>query len=467
MTNTRRFEGSQTLAVEAYPQDDVDFTMEMMRKSPSFELFKADAFRMQQIAFCVLTLFVLGLLLLLHTAFAFLLGEPTTPVILVLGIGFSLKFLEIVWLQGRANEISEKAARRETALSIVGIFIVAGLLAFLTDRDDNPYFVLLAIPILECAYQFGLATTVLTIASSIAMMFWWTHHFFVVHPPARSTEYLETGMISIIYALIGTLVWLLVHQLKQQQSSLYESMADLHATREQLVDEEKLAAVGRLASGIAHEIRNPVAMISSSLATAANTKIGEADREEMVQIAAREASRLEHLTTEFLNYARPLAPQLSSVLVNDLLSYTVDVVKAHAASRSIEVSYSCSEDLAIKVDSAQVQGALLNLVLNGIDAAYSPGSIALNAAQKDGSVQIDIQNTGEPIPDADLPRIFEPFYSAKPGGTGLGLAIARRVAEGHGGDLWVSSNQRGCVAFSMTLSAVSTEARAEISHKEL
>ena len=467
MTNTRRFEGSQTLAVEAYPQDDVDFTMEMMRKSPSFELFKADAFRMQQIAFCVLTLFVLGLLLLLHTAFAFLLGEPTTPVILVLGIGFSLKFLEIVWLQGRANEISEKAARRETALSIVGIFIVAGLLAFLTDRDDNPYFVLLAIPILECAYQFGLATTVLTIASSIAMMFWWTHHFFAVHPPARSTEYLETGMISIIYALIGTLVWLLVHQLKQQQSRLYESMADLHATREQLVDEEKLAAVGRLASGIAHEIRNPVAMISSSLATAANTKIGEADREEMVQIAAREASRLEHLTTEFLNYARPLAPQLSSVLVNDLLSYTVDVVKAHAASRSIQVSYFCSEDLAIKVDSAQVQGALLNLVLNGIDAAYSPGAIALDAAQKDTLVQIDVQNTGEPIPDADLPRIFEPFYSAKPGGTGLGLAIARRVAEVHGGDLWVSSNQKGRVVFSMTLSDVSTEDRIETSHKEL
>ena len=467
MPSIRGFERSQSRALEAYPQDDVYFTVEMMRNSPSFELFKADAFRMQQIAFCVLTLFVLGLLLLLHTAFAFRLGEPTTPVILVLGIGFSLKFLEIVWLQGLAKEITEKTARRETAISIVGIFVLSGILAFLTDRDDNPYFVLLAIPILECAYQFGLAPTVLTIVSSIAMMFWWTQHFFALHPPARSTEYLETGMISIIYALIGILVWLLVHQLKQQQSRLYESMAALNATREQLVEEEKLAAVGRLASGIAHEIRNPVAMISSSLATAANSDLGTADREEMVQIAAREASRLEHLTTEFLNYARPLAPQLSSVLVNDLLSYTVDVVKAHAASRSIEVSYSCSEDLAIQVDSAQVQGALLNLVLNGIDAAYSPGVIALDAARKDGLVQINIQNTGEPIPDADLQRIFEPFYSAKPGGTGLGLAIARRVAEVHGGDLWVSSNQKGRVAFSMTLSAVSTEDRNETSHKEL
>ena len=467
MTTIRCFEHSQILAVEAYPQDDVDFIMEMMRKSPSFELFKADAFRMQQIAFCVLTLFVLGLLLLLHTAFAFRLGEPSTPVILVLGVGFTLKFLEIVWLQGQAKEITEKTARRETALSIVGIFILAGLLAFLTDRDDNPYFVLLAIPILECAYQFGLATTVFTIVSSIAMMFWWTDHFFALHPPPRSTEYLETGMIAIIYAVIGTLAWFLVHQLKQQQSKLYESMAALHTAREELANEEKLAAVGRLASGIAHEIRNPVAMISSSLATAANSALGEADREEMVQIAAREASRLEHLTTEFLTYARPVAPQLSSILVDDLLSYTVDAVKAHAASRSIEIRYSCSEDLAIEVDSAQVQGALLNLVLNAIDAAYSPGAIALDAARKDTWIQINVQNTGEAISAADLPRIFEPFYSAKPGGTGLGLAIARRVAEVHGGDLWVSGNQKGCVAFSMTLSAVPTDDRIETSHKEL
>lgn len=466
MIDSRRFEDSQSPRVEAYPQDDLFFKVQMMRNIPSSELFKAHAFRTRQISFCVLTLLVLGLLLLLHTAFAVQLGEPSTPVILVLGFGFLLKFLEIVWLQERENDITETTARRETALSIVGIFILAGLLAFLTDRDDNPYFVLLAIPILECAYQFGLATTVLTVVSSIAMMFWWTQHFFVLHPPPRSTEYLETGMISIIYALIGVLVWLLVYQLNQQQSKLYQSMAALDAAHEQLAAEEKLAAVGRLASGIAHEIRNPVAMISSSLATAGNSDLGEADREEMVQIAAREASRLEHLTTEFLTYARPLAPRLSPILVGDLLSYTVDSVKAHAASRSIEVSYSCSGDLAVDVDPAQVQGALLNLVLNAIDAAYSPGVVTLEATQNDVWVQINVQNTGEPISAEDLPRIFEPFYSAKPGGTGLGLAIARRVAEVHGGDLWVSNNQKGCVAFSMTFATVSNKDRIGDSHKE-
>lgn len=466
-TNIGHRDNSQCTGVEAYPEDAAPFATETMHRIPSLEVFEAHSFRRHQTAFCVLTLFVLGLLLLLHTFFHSLLGEPSISVIVILGIGFSLKFLEIVWLQGRTDEIGEKTAKTETFLSVAMIFILAGLLAVLTNRDDNPYFVLLAIPILQCAYYCGLKSTAVTIAAAIGMMFWWTHHFFALHPPARSTEYLEIGMISIIYALIGSLVWFLIHQLKHQQFRLYRSLAALHATREQLVEQEKLAAVGRLASGIAHEIRNPVAMISSSLATAANTDLGAADREEMVQIAAREASRLGQLTTEFLTYARPLSPQLSSVLVNDLLSYTVDVVKAHAASRSIQVSYSCSEDLAIQVDSAQVQGALLNLVLNGIDAAYSPGAIALDAARKDTWIQINVQNTGEAISSADLPRIFEPFYSAKPGGTGLGLAIARRVAEVHGGDLWVSSNQKGCVAFSMTLSAVPTDDRIETSHKEL
>ena len=439
----------------------------MMHKAPSLEAFETGAFRRQQTAFCVLTLFVLGVLLLLHTVFASLLGEPSHSVILVLGIGFSLKVFEIAWLQERSNEITEKTARRETVLSIAGIFILAGLLAILTDRDDSPYFVLLAIPILQCAYYFGLMPTVLTICSAIGMVFFWTQHFFTMHPPPRPTEFLEIGMISILYGLMGILVWLLVHQLKQQQTRLYENMSELESTREKLAVEEKLAAVGRLAGGIAHEIRNPVAMISSSLATAANSHVGSADREEMVQIAAREADRLERLTTEFLSYARPSAPQRSPVFVHDLLSYTADVVKAHAARRSIEVSCSSAGDLAIDIDLAQVQGALLNLALNGIDAAYSPGSIALDAARNDTLVQIDVRNTGDPISDLDLPRIFEPFYSAKPGGTGLGLAIARRVAQAHGGDLWVSCNRKGCVIFSMTLAAAPGEVRHKELHKEL
>jgi signal transduction histidine kinase len=420
---------------------------------PSRKLLEQESFKKQQTAFCVLTLFVIATLLLLHTLFAALLGTPSRWVIALLGFSFSLKVVELVWLQGQTGGITEKALRVETALSIAGLFLLAIVLIFLTDRDDAPYFVLLAIPILQAAYHCGLVTTTTTVAGAIGVIFFWMHHYFVVHPPALASEYLEAGMLSVIFSLMGFIVWFLVNQLKRQQTRLSENMAALEATREQLIVEEKLSAIGRLAGNIAHEIRNPVAMISSSLATASNPVVGPAEREEMLQIAAKEAERLAHLTTEFLTYARPSAPQHCPVLLGDLLSYTADVVKAHAEIRSIEVAHSPSEEIRIEADSAQVQGALLNLVLNGIEATGASGKVFMDAARSGPFVQINVTNSGTPIAVADLPHIFEPFYSTKPNGTGLGLAIARRVAQAHGGDLWVSCNEVGRVVFSMTLSA--------------
>lgn len=435
----------------------------MMQKISSLELIEAKALRRQQTAFCVLTLFVIAVLLLLHTLFASLLGEPSEAVIVLLGIAFSAKVLEFFWLQGRVDGISEYTARWETALSIIGTFVLTCALAVLTDRDDAPYFVLLAIPILQSAYHFGWVTTVITIVVSIGTNFYWIGHYFGLHPPPRPTEFLETGMISVIYTLMGLLVWYLVHQLKHQQVRLHENFAELEATREKLVVEEKLAAVGRLASGIAHEIRNPVAMISSSLATAANLVVAPADREEMVQIAAKEARRLEHLTSDFLSYAGPRMPQRSLLLTNDLFSYVAEVVKAHAASRGVEVVHSFSTDIVLEIDPAQVQAALLNLALNGIDATNPSGTLSFYATQVEAFTELNVENTGHAIAETDLPQIFEPFYSTKPTGTGLGLAIARRVARDHGGDLRISCNQEGRVVFSMT---VSTAPRGD-SAKEL
>ncbi|HVJ07300.1 MAG TPA: ATP-binding protein [Acidisarcina sp.] len=424
-------------------------------KVAQLELMKAESFRKQQTAFCVLTLFVIAVLLLLHTLFASLLDEPSIWIILLLGCSFSVKVIELAWLQGRTEGISEETARRETALSITGLFILSASLIFLTNHDDAPYLVLLVIPILQCAFCFGLVPTIVTIVTAIGMIFYWLWHFFTLHPPQQPSEYLEGGMISIIFALVGVIVWFLVHQRIQQQAMLSDNIAELEATREKLAVEERLAAVGRLAGGIAHEIRNPVAMISSSLTTAANPEVRNTDREAMLQIAAKEAERLERLTTDFLSYARPNDPKRISTLVSDLFAYTADVVKAYASARSIKVTWSAAETTPIQVDPSQVQQALLNLVLNGIDATDSPGAVVLRADRTGRLIQIDVQNTGARIPDSDLSHIFEPFYSTKPTGTGLGLSIAHCIAQAHGGDLWVSRNEEGSVTFSMTLADAS------------
>ena len=423
-----------------------------MSSTPSFERLEAQAFRRQQTAFSLLTLFVLAILLLLHTLFASLLGEPSFAVVVLLGLSFSFKLIEIIWLQGKADGITERTARIETIISSVAIFLLAFLLALFTDRDDPPYFVLLAIPILQCAYHLGLAPTLTTIVAAVSLMFAWMQHYFALHSPPRPTEYLEYGMIAVIYSLMGPLVWYLVNQLKEKEARVYEQMSELETAREKLVFEEKLSAVGRFASGIAHEIRNPVAMIASSLATAKDALSDSNERDEMFTIAAREARRLEKLTGEFLTYARPVNPAFSLVQIGDILGHISDVTRMHSAGRVIEVSWKISGDPSAFVDSSQIEAALLNLCLNALDATPDHGRIELRARGDSARLIIDVENNGRSIPHEHLKQIFEPFFTTKSGGTGLGLAIARGIAIAHGGDLVVSNNDEGSVMFTMTLS---------------
>jgi two-component system sensor histidine kinase HydH len=422
-----------------------------MSAMQSIESIEAQAVRKQQSVFCILTLFVIAVLLLLHALFAALLSEPSKAVIVILAFSFLLKIWEALWLQGKRDGISAETARLETVLSIIGMFVLAGTLAILTNRDDPPYFVLLAIAILQCAHHFGLLPTVATVLAAIGMMFAWIQHYFRIYPPARPTEYLQTGMIAVIFCITGPLVWFLVNQLKRREASLYDKLIELEATREKLVAEEKLAAVGRFASGIAHEIRNPVAMIGSSLATAAFPGSDSGEREEMFAIAAREARRLENITTDFLTYARPSAPQRLAISISDVMRHIADVTRMRAGDRSIEVTYQSEEEIFAEADGAQLEGALLNLSLNAVDATPAGGRVELRTRSEESAISLDVENSGKAIPDSHLLRIFEPFFTTKSGGTGLGLAIAREVALAHGGDLWVRTNSDGAVVFTMTI----------------
>lgn len=432
-----------------------------MRTIPSIESLEPQALKKQLSAFCILTLFVIAVLLLLHAVFAPLLGEPSKWVILILAFAFLLKMGEALWLQGKKNGIPVASARLETTISIIGLFVLAAILAFLTNRDDAPYFVLLAIPILQSAYNFRLLTTVATIAAAIGMMFLWNLHYFSLHPPGRPTEYLETGMIAVIFCLIGPLVWVLIDQLRERENNLYERMVELEVTREKLRNQEKLAAVGRFASGIAHEIRNPVAMISSSLATAGFSVSDSGERKELFTIAAREARRLENLTTDFLAYARPPEPQRAAISVSDIVRHIADVTKMRASDRSIEVKCHLGEEIFAEADAAQLEGALLNLSLNALDATPAGGRVQLRTHSNESMVSLEVEDSGKAIPDSHLERVFEPFFTTKPQGTGLGLAIARGIAHSHGGDLWVSSNEDGAVAFTMTLTKIHAEGVGE------
>lgn len=177
----------------------------------------------------------------------------------------------------------------------------------------------------------------------------------------------------------------------------------------------------------------------------------------MYSIARREAARLEKLTGDFLGYARPSPPQRMPVMLAEVLGYIADIARVQASKKAITISVEADRDLRASVDRDQIQRALLNLLLNAIDATSEGGELVLRAInESDCRVELQVENPGDPIPEEVLAHMFEPFYTTKPQGTGLGLAISRNIAKAHGGELCVRKNEDGRICLAMTISTNET-----------
>lgn len=407
------------------------------------------AFQRQESVFISLNLSLLAVLLFLHWRFTSFWGNPSQSVVIVTMSVFFLKCLEIVWIQRLKQPLEPAMLVALTWTSIVINLGLAILLATLTDHEDSPYFVLMAVPILEAAFRLRLVSVLAVITVADLSLFFEVWRYYGKHPPLEVSEYFEAGTTSLMLSIVGIVVWLLVRGLRQKEMHLANNVLELERTRERLLQEERLAAVGRLSSAIAHEIRNPVAMITSSIATA--RQLSGAEREEMFAIASAEADRLVSLTTEFLDYARPRTPNLAPTSVADTLHYITDASRAHASQKGLHIEVKVSNSIEVEADSGQLQQALMNLVLNAVDAAPAHSSITLMAHRLDHQICIDVENAGSPIAPPALERIFEPFFTTKRQGTGLGLAIARNIARAHGGDLAITMNGPKRICFSMIL----------------
>lgn len=417
--------------------------------SPSLLASDLSSFRRQETIFVVFNLVLLSVLVFLHHLFASFWGAPSRSLLLAIALVYGLGIVELAWLQRLSKPLSAGVLVVLTWSSIAVYLALAILLAGLTDHEDSPYSVLMVVPILEAAFRFELAMVLGVVAIADLSLFLWVWLFFERHPPLEVGEYFEAGTTSLVFMMVAVVVWMLVRGLRERETSLATNLLELQRTRERLVQQERLAAVGRLSSAIAHEIRNPVAMISSSIATA--KQLSGTEREEMFEIASEEASRLVRLTTDFLSYARPRPPQPAPTSVPDTLSYVVAACRAHATQKGATVQLNSPEELAMFVDAGQVQQALINLIMNAVDDALPGSTILVNAHRQDRKVCIDVENAGDPIRQEDLSRIFEPFFTTKPHGTGLGLAIARGIALAHGGDLVLSANGPKRICFSLIL----------------
>lgn len=433
----------------------------MFRKvfpSQSFLGSDLDSFRRQESIFITLNLFILLGLFLLHLHFAAFWGPPAPVLVAGVGLGVFLKAAEWLWLRRLSQPLKPAGLALLTWSSIALNIALTSILAVLTDREDTPYFVLMVVAVLEAAFRFDLFAIVGVVGVvdiSLFLQVWW---FYKKHPPLDVGEYYEAGITSLLFAIVGVLVWLLLADLRRKETRLANNVLELESAREQLLREEKLAAVGRLSSAIAHEIRNPVAMIASSIATA--KELTGAEREEMFAIASEEANRLIRLTTDFLDYASTRPPQLARTSVADMVSYVADASRAHASKKGVSFEVDVPPGIAVRADESQLQQALMNLLLNAVDASPAEGRVTLRVHDGDQRIHIDVENAGAPIAEPALSRIFEPFFTTKPHGTGLGLAIARNISRAQGGDLVLAVNGPDRICFSLVLpSAAENEGR--------
>jgi two-component system, NtrC family, sensor histidine kinase HydH len=428
--------------------------IEKLYRRSLFTASDLPSFQRQETVFIILTIGFLTCLLTLHTIFRSYWGRPTAPLVLVMFAVVLVNAVELAWVRGLRQQPKPGTLTLLTWGSICLSLSAAGLLTALVDHPDTPYFAVAIVPVLVAAFRLSLPGLVGVAGAATLLNFAEVGYYFRRHPPVDSGEFFEAGISSLIFAIAGLLVWLLVRQIRENESNLARNLLELKQARAKLLEEETLAAVGRLSSAIAHEIRNPVAMISSSLTMARRCSEDTEQREEMCEIAAREALRLEKLTTDFLSYARPRRPETSPTVVLDTLEYVASVCRAHAGDRDVAIEVEAAESLEADLDPAQIQQALLNLVMNAVDASPRGGKVRLKS-DWDGfsEVKVWVTNSGREIPEKVLPRIFEPFFTTKARGTGLGLAIARNIARAHGGDLSISSNQPDNICFCLRLPA--------------
>jgi signal transduction histidine kinase len=417
------------------------------------------AFRRQETVQILLNLAVLAGLMLVHTIFRPVVGRLSAAAGLAFALRFAMQLAEVIFLNDARTALGPRATWWYARLSIVANICFTALASHLSLGQESHYAVLMVIPVIAAAFRLsalGLAATLLVVIGLTIGLVWIPVG--AASPAATLTESFEASTVSLIFVVVAAVVRLVAAQLWRREAELRKSVEDLAATRDRLVREENLAAVGRLASAIAHEVRNPVSMIASAVATARRPETTPDLRAEVFDILTQESQRLERLTEDFLAYARQRPPRLRRSSLAEALDLVAGLVRARAEELGVAMDVEC-RDAPTTADPFQLQQALLNLAMNALEATPRGGALRLAARAEPGGAVFSVENTGPALSAAVVGRLGEPFFTTKPRGTGLGLAIARTIARAHGGEITLAENVPGRVRFELRI-AVAEEAVA-------
>ena len=219
-----------------------------------------------------------------------------------------------------------------------------------------------------------------------------------------------------------------------------EDLTERVSMRQQMARMDRLASLGRMSAGIAHEVRNPLTGVSLLLDELHDRLLGKETDQQLIRRALGEIERLEGLVNELLRFASMPAPQLSFGSISSVLADSLFLERKQCQRSNIRITEEISADLPqIRMDGDRLKQVFLNLFNNAIDAMPNGGVLTVRAETGQGCIRIAIADTGCGISGEKIPLIFEPFYTSKGQGTGLGLAISYNIISDHGGKIEVES----------------------------
>lgn len=315
------------------------------------------------------------------------------------------------------------------------------------------------LPIGYAAVRFGLRggmTTALLVTALYA-----PHAFLVEHAADPSLPVEKAGEV-VLFFLFAALVGAMADRLKKRASQMATLLEQQRTLERDLIRAGRLASLGEVVAGMAHEIKNPLHVLGGTAEIVDPAVPEDSEERRMWEIHRQELARLEEIVERFLSFARPGTAVSEPLDMREVADRLVNLAGAEARQRRLEVVWDRpDQDHRVRGDHDLLVQLGLNLVLNAFQAMADQGGrleLRLDRVVRADRqwVRLSFLNDGPPIPDAELERIFDPFHTSRSEGTGLGLAIAARIADEHGGLMNVTSSSDG-VCFDLLLPALDSE----------
>jgi two-component system sensor histidine kinase HydH len=247
-----------------------------------------------------------------------------------------------------------------------------------------------------------------------------------------------TALFAATSGALGYVIGRLLQARRRERAdarTIRAQLAALEASQQVVLQSEKLAAIGRLAAGVAHEVRNPLGVIRASARMVQEGFSPEDDSHRACQFICEEIDRLNALISSLLAFARPAQLRLARVGLDPIVDRALQLVDEELRRRRVGILRQGPRGLEIEADADLLAQVLLGLLTNAAEAIGDGGSIELRLLPGADELRIEIADSGPGLPPDQAPRLFEPFFTTKPTGTGLGLAMAQRIVQAHRGGL--------------------------------